>query len=862
MSERTKEQDMMSESKDGTDNKIHRTPDYALSKSFADRVGKFNFLPLSPRWLKDNKYFWYRANNDPGADEDFVFVDVEKQERRLAFDHDKLAEALQKEGVRPQLEDKLPFAAINPTIDGKIVRFRTGTDKWQVDEDSTLSKFEGEIDEATLVPLWKEISSDTKGTPSSVVFFNNTTKPISLLWMDYSDRAKPYAKIEPGKSDRRYTYEGHVWRIVDEETQERIVSFQASGTDAIAIIEQRMRSEDYQRMQHCRGACLAVEIEKGRGLSHVYPHLNLEPPHSFHFFIKDHIAWMRDADGKETRLSKGGSKNNTWDVDPSYCPNGRYVVECSYKPEQDHKIHHIEYKPSDQLEPKLKETQYTKAGDQVKRDRPRMFDLVKKKEIKFDDALYSKPFEMWHFGWNLDGTEYRFMYNERGHQTVRVISLHTTGKVRVCIEEISRTFIDYSSKTRLYKWLSKTDEMIWMSERDGRNHLYLYNFGTSKLINQITKGDYTVYEIDRVDKDTRQIWFNALGLVKGRDPYYMQLARINFDGSDLTVLMDDNGSHTWDWSPDLKYLISTHSRIDHAPETVLRDAQTGKILLQLEERSLSPLLQTGWTLPERFAAPGRDGKTMIYGLIIRPSNLDPSKRYPIIEQIYAGPHDFHVKKSFVLHMIQHTLAELGFIIVMIDGMGTNWRTKAFHDVCYKNLKDGGLPDRIPWIKAAAKTRPWMDIERVGITGGSAGGQNALGALLWHGDFYKAAVANNGCHDNRIDKQWWGEQWLGYPVDESYADNSNVVHAHRLRGKLLLIVSELDMNVDPACSMQVAAALNEAEKDYELLFLPGQGHCEETPYVKRRVQDFFVRELMGGAVPERNLEAPRKKGGKT
>ena len=838
------------------DVKIHRTPDFALSDSYASRTQGFRETVISAKWSENNKSFWHRANNGQSGG-NFIFVDVERLERRLAFDHDKLRQYLLEKGVEKK-GGELPFAAIDPSDDGKVIRFRTGSSKWQVDERGVLSTYDGELNEETLLPIDKDSASHAESEEqSSVVFYNNTTKTVSLQWVDYDEKARQWVDIKPGRNDRRQTYKGHVWRIVDQETKSPIVSFQALAKDAVAIVEERMRSEEYQRMRHCRGANFDVAIDPGTGLDHVYPNLNLERPHAFKFFIRNHDAWMRDAEGEEKRLTKGGSKDNTWDDNPSLSPNGRYAVEWNHGAEDENKVYHIESLPSDQLQPKFRETKYLKAGHKRQCEKPRMFDLLKKKEIKFDSSLFSNAYDLMDFGWNKDNTEYRFVYNERGHQIQRFIALTITGEVKVIIEETSKTFIDYSSKRETKVLKDDTDELIWSSERDGRNHYYLYDLKTHTLTNQITKGNYIAYGIDRLDSKTRQLWFWCLAFTKGRDPYYSSLARINLDGTGLTILTPENGNHKWNWSPDHKYLITTHSRIDSAPETSLRDAETGQILLQLEEQSPAPLLAAGWTLPERFCAPGRDGHTLIYGLIIRPSNLDPKSRYPILEHIYAGPHDFAVPKSWALLSLQHRLAELGFILVMIDGMGTNWREKSFHDVCYKNLKDAGLPDRIAWIKAAAKTRPWMDVERVGVTGGSAGGQNALAALLWHGDFYKAAVANNGCHDNRVDKQWWSEQWMGWPVDDAYKDSSNVVHARRLRGKLLLIVSELDMNVDPACSMQVVAALNKAHREYEFLFLPGKGHCEEDAYVQRRIRDFLVRELMGGEVPDRNLEEPPK-----
>ncbi|MFG0316655.1 MAG: S9 family peptidase, partial [Planctomycetota bacterium JB042] len=240
-----------------------------------------------------------------------------------------------------------------------------------------------------------------------------------------------------------------------------------------------------------------------------------------------------------------------------------------------------------------------------------------------------------------------------------------------------------------------------------------------------------------------------------------------------------------------------------------------------------------------------DGKTDIWGVIHRPSNHDPSRKYPVVEQIYAGPHGHHVPKRFSPWHGAQSIAELGFVVVQIDGMGTNGRSKAFHDVAWKNLGDAGFPDRIAWIRAAAEHDPSMDLTRVGIFGGSAGGQNALRGLLMHPDFYEVGVADCGCHDNRMDKIWWNEAWMGYPIGPHYEEQSNVTQAHRLQGKLLLIVGELDRNVDPASTMQVVDALIDADKDFDLLVMPGVGHgAAETPYGSRRRADFLVRHLLG------------------
>ena len=300
-----------------------------------------------------------------------------------------------------------------------------------------------------------------------------------------------------------------------------------------------------------------------------------------------------------------------------------------------------------------------------------------------------------------------------------------------------------------------------------------------------------------------------------------------------------------DFSPDRRYFLDRYSRVDMAPVTELRRAEDGKLLGELERGDARALTSAGWKPPEPLVAKGRDGATDIYGILFRPTNFDPHKKYPVVEDIYAGPHDSFVPKGFHALYQAQVLAELGFIVVKIDGMGTSNRSKKFQDVCWKNLKDSGFPDRILWTRAAAAKYPWMDLTRVGIFGGSAGGQSAVLAIMTHGDFYKVAVADCGCHDNRMDKIWWNEQWMGWPVGPEYAANSNVTLAPGLQGKLLLIVGEMDTNVDPASTMQVVNALIRADKDFELLVIPGSNHgAAESAYGRRRRADFLVRHLLG------------------
>jgi len=366
--------------------------------------------------------------------------------------------------------------------------------------------------------------------------------------------------------------------------------------------------------------------------------------------------------------------------------------------------------------------------------------------------------------------------------------------------------------------------------------------------------------IDMIDEETRQIWFSASGRNPDQDPYFVHYYRVNFDGTDLVTLTEGNGTHTVQYSPDRRFIIDTYSRVDMAPVHELRRASDGSLVCKLEQADITELLETGWTPPEVFVAKGRDGKTDIWGIIHRPRNFDPAKKYPVVENIYAGPQGSFVPKSFYAVIRRPSLTALDFVIAQIDGMGTANRSKAFHDVCWRNLKDAGLPDRILWHKAVAARYSWYDVTRVGIYGNSAGGQNAAAAVLFRPDFYKAAVASCGCHDNRLDKASWNEQWMGYmppdkiwrnDPDNWYAQNSNIENAHLLRGKLLLIVGELDRNVPPESTMRFVDALIRAGKDFDLLVIPNGGHGIGGAYGERKMQDFFMRHLLGVEPPDRN-----------
>ncbi|WP_375443811.1 DPP IV N-terminal domain-containing protein [uncultured Fibrella sp.] len=576
----------------------------------------------------------------------------------------------------------------------------------------------------------------------------------------------------------------------------------------------------------------------------------LSPDSSQKAYIRNYNLYVRSEKTKQERqLSFDGSEGEYYASTIQWSPDSKKIATSKIRPNVKHLIYFVRSSPDDQLQPKLENREYLKPGDALPVRRPQLFLVEEGKQIPVDDALFNQQYSLSRLEWRKDSRAFTFEYNQRGHQVYRVLEVSAaTGAVRPLVEERSNTFIDYSGKRYRFD-LADGKEMVWASERDGWNHLYLIDGITGKVKKQLTKGEWVVRNVVNVDTASRTILFAASGKTPGQDPYFTQYYRVSLDGTNLTALTTEDANHVATFAPDFNTFVDSYSRVDMPPVTVLRSATDGAVLLNLEKADISEWQKAGWQTPDVFTAKARDGKTDIWGIIVRPTNFDPTKTYPVIENIYAGPHGSFTPKSFMTtNRSMHELAELGFIVVQLDGMGTSNRSKAFQDVCWKNLKDAGFPDRILWMQAAAKKYPFMDLNRVGIYGTSAGGQSSAGALLFHPEFYKVAVSSCGCHDNRMDKIWWNEQWMGYPVGPQYAECSNVVNAHKLQGNLLLMVGEVDDNVDPASTMQVADALIKANKNFDLVVLPGQSHTAGGDFGERKRRDFFVKHLLNTDPP--------------
>ncbi|MCA9064343.1 MAG: DPP IV N-terminal domain-containing protein, partial [Planctomycetaceae bacterium] len=824
---------------------------------------------VTPVWLSGNSQFWYRIDLSEGRRE-FWLVDAEAGTRLPAFDHAQVATQLAKITGMEIAADALPVESLDFRKD-KTVLLKGTTAQWVLDRESgSLNPVSAEQSPDSAIQLFlPPRPSQNGGTDVDLEISNALEEPIQVIWISTDGERRSYGTIQPGQTHSQHTYAGHVWLVTSSNGTE-LGCFEAAPRTAHIVIDQN--SVDHVTTRRSR--------QDRRGASRA--DRSNSPDGNHHVFVRDHNLWIRPtgpdeknaaalSDDRAQQLTSDASAEMTfhqsrsrarmmglrYDMDDApedrpdvvWSPNSRFLLAWQTREVPEQFVHYVDSTPREQLQPELRSYPYLKPGASLPDSAPRLFRISDGTEIGIDHSLFPEPWSLEFLRWSADGTKFWLEYNERGHQRLSVLEVNAeTGAVRRVVDETSETFIHYSTagKHELH-WLPN-EQLLWASERSGWNHLYRYDLNSAAVINAVTTGNWNVRRIEHIDQENQQIWFFAVGILPDQDPYHEHFCRIRFDGSRLLVLTEGDGTHQITWSPDRRYFLDQYSRVDLPPVTELRRAEDGHLCCVLETADASEVLQQRGSLPERFVAKGRDGMTDIWGIIHRPRNFDPTQNYPVVENIYAGPHDHHVPKAFrTSYRHQHQIADAGFIVVQIDGMGTAWRSKEFHDVCFRNLRDAGFPDRIAWIKAAGAKYPWMDLDRVGIYGGSAGGQNAMAALLWHSDFYDAAVADCGCHDNRMDKIWWNEQWMGYPVGDWYVTNSNRENAALLKGQLMLIVGELDRNVDPATTFQVARKLIEAGKEFEFVVIPGAGHgAAETPWGSAKRLHFLVESLSAGS----------------
>jgi dipeptidyl aminopeptidase/acylaminoacyl peptidase len=766
--------------------------DYQRAQGLRD---KFEGLALNiagpANWIGATSRFWYRRSVQGGSE--FVLVDAGTLARKPAFDHERLAASISAATGRKYKAVTLPFSEVTFVDKEQAIQFAAVGSMWKC----------GFLDYSC---------AKTGPAPPGIGFGRSGRGPVDN---DLLGPAEFENDVFDGVSD-----------LSPQQGQGRGVRG-SDGPPGQVVEEQPVRTS---------------------------------PDEKWEALIRNYNVFLRPKGSPQASpLSFDGSEGNYYTFQSvAWSPDSKRLAAFRTRPGYRREVHYVESSPADQLQPKHSTREYAKPGDALDIAQPVLFHVDTRKQIDIENNLFPNPYSLSRPVWWKDSRAFTFEYNQRGHQVYRVIEVDAAnGKARALISEESPTFIDYrplapnprdTGKKVRYE-MNDGKEIIWGSERDGWEHLYLYDGVTGKLKARITNGNWVVRAIEKVDEEKLQVWFQASGMYPGKDPYFVHYYRINFDGSGLTAFTSADGDHSVKFSGDWKYYVDTWSRVDQPTVSQLRRTEDKKVLMDLERGDISALLGGGWRAPEVFSAMGRDGKTDIWGVIYRPTNFDSSRKYPVIESIYAGPQGSFVPKAF--SGAAQPLAELGFIVVQIDGMGTNNRSKAFHDVAWKNLGDAGFADRILWHKAVAAKYPWYDISRVGVYGNSAGGQNSMGALLFHPEFYRVAVSNSGCHDNRMDKIWWNEQWMGWPLGPHYAASSNVDNAYRLRGKVLLVAGEMDTNVDPSSTFQVVNALIKANKKFDLLFVPGGGHGAGGAFGQRLLQDFFVHNLLGVEPPNWN-----------
>ncbi len=457
--------------------------------------------------------------------------------------------------------------------------------------------------------------------------------------------------------------------------------------------------------------------------------------------------------------------------------------------------------------------------------------------------------------WAPDGSRLAFVSSSRDHkEAILRVADPSTGEVRTVLEERVATYFESGNDAVNWRFLPETSEVLWWSERSNWGHLYLYDLATGSLKRPVTGGDWIVHQLRHVDRAGRTLYFTASGREPG-DPYFEYFYSVSMDGGEVRLLTPDSAHHAITLSPDASFFIDAASTPTHPGRVVVRDMR-GRERVRLETGDITRLVEHGWQPPTPFTVKARDGATDLYGLLYRPTRFDPGKQYPVINYLYPGPQSGSVgSRSFNPARRDHqAIAELGFVVVELDAMGTPGRSKSFHDAYYGNMGDNGVPDQVAGIRQLAARHPWMDLDRVGIWGHSGGGFASTAGILRHPDFYKVAVSQAGNHDNRNYEDDWGEKWQGLLVTNAdgtsnYDNQANQLVAQQLKGKLLLAHGTLDNNVPPNNTMVVVDALIAANKDFDLILFPNRRHgFGNEPYMMRRRWDYFVEHLLGAEPP--------------
>jgi dipeptidyl-peptidase-4 len=602
-------------------------------------------------------------------------------------------------------------------------------------------------------------------------------------------------------------------------------------------------------------------------------------------FVRDWNLWIRDVSSrKETQLTKDGIKDFGYATDNAgwtrsdrpvlaWSPDSKKIATYQQDQRNVGEMYLVETKVG---HPQLQAWKYPLPGDETVTMIHRVvIDVATGKITRFQmnadqhrsslcDDISCRGDEWSDVEWAPDGTSVAFVSTSRDHKREQLrVGDALNGHVRDVLEEKAESFFESGNGMVNWRYLPGSSEVVWFSERDDWGHLYLHDLKNGREKQQITRGDGNVTQLLKVDEKSRQLYFIAVGKEKGRDPYFRHFYRIAMDGQNQQLLTPADADHDVSLSPSGKFFVDTYSQPDVPPVTELRRID-GTLVATIEKADISKLTATGWQPPQPITVKARDGVTDLYGLLYKPVKLDPARKYPIINHIYPGPQTGSVGgRSFsAARGDAQAIAELGFVVVEIDGMGTPWRSKKFHEAYYGNMGDNTLADQVTGMKQLAQRYPWIDIDRAGIYGHSGGGYATASAMFRFPDFFKVGVSQAGNHDNRVYEDDWAEKWQGLlhtnaDGTTNYDNQANQLVAKNLKGKLLLAHGTMDSNVPPNSTLLVVNELIKANKDFDLLLFPNRNHgFGNEPYMVRRRWDYFVKHLLGAEPPaEYQMRAP-------
>lgn len=605
----------------------------------------------------------------------------------------------------------------------------------------------------------------------------------------------------------------------------------------------------------------------------------VSPNGEWEAFVRDHNLYVRSLHGGKTfQLTKNGRARNDYarplaglkaiiargkrrGVDAplraavSWSPDSTRLIAYRLDSTHTQRIDVTQFvPPGSRLRPITYSYALSMPGQAVSHAYPVIFKVGSKPTqmpVKTDPLLV--PYQRGpQFRWSKDGKHIFYLYAARGDKYVELREIDAgTGKQRVVHRETADPYPYVAPQLTTYRFVEDGRAFLWTSERSGWNQIYLYDLRSGKLLRRVTDGDWNVQKIVRVDGAAGQVYFTANGVDPKLNPYFTQFYRVNLDGTGMTLLTPGNANHAVHLSPGGKYFVDNHSRPDVPGASVLRRTSDGTEVKALEQGDSRWLASRGWTAPIAFEGLAADGETKIHGVIFRPPHFNPTKKYPVVENVYPGPNRFREPITFRQGLREQRMAALGFVVVLVDGRGSAGRSRAFRSFSYRNIA-GALVDHVALIKQMAHKYPWFDLDRVGVYGTSEGGYATAQAMLMFPDFYKVGVATSGNYITLMTKAVYSERYQGYPVGDNYISQSSDTLASKLEGRLLLIQGDIDPNVNAAQMLHFTDALMSAGKDFDMLLVPNMEHGDSGPhrwYVMRRRWNYFFRHLAGRAPPE-------------